>query len=278
MAPLVGTLLRLSGRGGRITDDFNRSVASGLGSTSEGAWPWTVLSGTWSVNGTKAITSTSHSSNPLAVVNPSLSDVDVSLTLGTGDALYFRVQDATNWWRLLWEGYQTSSCSTCCDTCCDTCTSYCSEYGKYCSGSQQGNWCYRCPYPNSSGGCACTCHPGDGCVGYYCQQSCGSYQCNCRSCNCYSCNCNYYNNYRAKVEKMVGGTLSTLYTGGSGSATTRARVVLQGNSVATYYGSGTTSLWSSSQSDLASATRYGVGRGSSSYNTSAIDDFQLLWE
>lgn len=273
MPPLLGTLLRRGG-GGKWSDNFNRSVSSGLGQMSAGP-AWSVITGAWSDNGSKPTTSTSQGSNPLAVVTPGVSDVDTKLTVGAGDALYFRVQDASNWWRALWEGWQTSSCQTCCSTCCQTCTQYCTYNNYQCQasgkipGASNCNGCPSCGSPYSCG------------LNGTCSQACGTTSCNCSSCNCTSCNCTYYDNYRLLTQKMVGGTLTTVHTGatyqGSSYATTVARVVTKGAAISTYSAT-STAQYSGSDASLQSAKSYGIGRGASSYNTSNIDDFEISWK
>lgn len=278
--PLLGTILRLTGRA-EIKDNFDRTLTGALGSTSQGEYPWSILTGTWNVSGTKPTTSTSQASNPLAVVQAGSPNVDAALDVGAGDALYFRVQDASNWWRILWEGYQTQTCQTCYQTCCNTCCSTCNSIYYGCSnpGYDGGNNYKGC------GGCTGTCsslnsqwvcnsRPGDTC----------SYSCNCSSCNCYSCNpynCNCVNsdNYRARLQKMVAGTLTTVADGAAAAGSTaRARVVTSGASVAAYFtrsGGSSTLFYSGDQPDLAIQTRHGIGRGASNYNQSAIDNLSI---
>lgn len=282
--PLIGTILRMANRGGSVKDDFNRTLSGSLGSTSLGGLPWSVITGTWSVNGTKPTTATTQSSNPLATINPGTPNQTALLTLGAGDALYFRVQNATNWWRALWEGYQTSSCGTCCNTCCSTCCSTCSGNEMGCSnpGYTGGNNCKGCMAGNSPclDSCCRAINTQWVCnyTGNTCTASCYCSSCNCYSCNCYSCNCSYYDNYRLRLEKMVAGALTAVSVGSVQSTpTTRAKIVTSADGqVSAYFGStGQTALYSGTDAALASQTLVGIGRGASSYNTSAIDDFDL---
>jgi hypothetical protein len=276
----------MAGRGGRIDDNFNRSLTGSLGSTSSGAYPWTINVGTWDVNGTRPTTATAQSSHPHAVVNSLQKDVDVALSVGAGDAIYFRVLDSNDWWRLLWEGYQTSSCQTCYQTCCSTCCDTCSySQGGCCTScSSCGCTCSCCNSDGAGSACTCGCSPCPASCYFQgnCSGSCNCVSCNCYSCNPYSCNCTYYDNYRPVLQKMVAGTLTTVSTGsvnqGSSWATTRLRVVTLGNTITTYYGaSGDTQHYSGSQADHATQTRHGIGRAASSYNSSAMDDFLLKW-
>ena len=289
MAPLLSWALRMAGRGARLSDDFNRTLSGSLGQMSVGSLPWSIVTGTWDVNGTRPTTATSQSSNPLAVVNPGPAIQDIELTLGAGDALYFRVQDATNWWRVLWDGYQTSSCQQCCSTCCSTCCDTCNGVLSCCvhEGPQSlscggcGSCNGDCPFPpcgvcigSGSTATCCSCYFSQG----NCTYSCNCYSCNCYSCNCTSCNCTYYDNYRLVLQKMIGGTLTTVQTGtaqqGSAYATTRAHVSLgSGGVMSAYYGQQL--LATRTEAELATETKSGIGRGASSYNVSALDDFQV---
>lgn len=276
MPPFVGTILRMAGRGGILKDDFNRTLAGNLGAMSQGGFVWNVVTGTWDVNGSRPVTATSLATNPLATVTSPVADFESLLTLGAGDALYFRVQDATNWWRVLWEGYQTSQCQQCCSTCCSTCCNTCNSDTNGCSTSVSS---FNC----GCVGCGdCTCSCTGGCSCYHnsastpCSYSCNCYSCNCVSCNCVSCNCVYSDNWRMKLQKMIAGTLTTVTTGPvQASATTRAKVALSGDNISAYFGS--TLLSSSAQPNLVGKNRVGIGRGASNYNTSAMDDFQLSW-
>lgn len=81
-----------------ITDNFNRSNSSSLGFTSDGKAQWSVLSGSFSISSNRA---TSSGTSGVAVVDLGASNVSASLSLSWGgDALYFRVTDANNWWRV----------------------------------------------------------------------------------------------------------------------------------------------------------------------------------
>lgn len=267
MAPLVSLALRIANRGA-IEDNFNRSLTGTLGSTSTGGVPWSILTGVWNVDGSRPTTATSMSSNPLAVIEASTPNVESTLTIGAGDALYFRVLDANNWWRVLWYGWQTSSCQSCCSTCCSTCTSYCTVNNYRCiRANPQGFGAENC------GGCP-SCSSPYWCEGHgSCQQACGTYSCNCYSCNCYSCNCTYYDNYQAQVEVCSGGSVAGVQTTSRSGATAAMKVTLRGNQITVSHGG--TVLYDAARTEHNTATKHGIGRGSSSYNTSAIDNFTL---
>ena len=279
--PLLGTMLRMASKGGKITDNFNRTLSGSLGTVSSGGYNWSILTGTWDVNGSKPTTATSQSSNPVAVLSPNVSNVEVKLTVGAGDAIYFRVKDSSNWWRLLWEGYQTSSCQTCCSTCCSTCYSTCSANTQGCSTNTSS---FNCGC-SGCGNCTCSCNIGAGCSCYLnsastsCTYSCNPYSCNCTSCNCTSCNCTYYDNYRLLTQKMVAGTLTTIHTSttlqGSANATKQVSVITQGSTITSYVAG--SQVYTGTQTDHQLESKHGIGRGASSYNASALDDFELNW-
>lgn len=83
-------------------DDFTRTTASGTGL---GAHPqgkvYEYPKGTFHVNGTAAVASTTVASDAIAVIKVSSGDNDAWATVDNsgGDCLYFRVQDANNWLR-----------------------------------------------------------------------------------------------------------------------------------------------------------------------------------
>lgn len=106
--PLFNTAAALSSRslgmtsGGlsltSVFDNFNRSNSSSLGFTSDGKAQWSVLSGSFSISSNTAVGS---GSSGVAVIDFGSSNVSAGLSLSWGgDALYFRVVDANNWWRV----------------------------------------------------------------------------------------------------------------------------------------------------------------------------------
>ncbi|MGE5327843.1 MAG: type II secretion system protein [Thiobacillus sp.] len=82
-----------------VSDNFNRTAAT-LGTSTIGAKTWTALSGSWSTNGTRAVTSTADSSNPIAVIDAGYANVDTSVDVsssGGGDSLIIRASDSNNY-------------------------------------------------------------------------------------------------------------------------------------------------------------------------------------
>lgn len=298
MAPL-GFRMRARNPRTTIEDNFNRTLTGSLGSTSTGGKPWEILSGTWNVDGAKAVSTTTRSSNPIAVVTAGYANIDSQITVGPGDALYFRVQDTNNWWRIVHEGWQTSSCSTCydtcydtcyqqcCQSCCSTCCSSCVNSYAGCHYSADGSFggCQGC------GSCSCGCPGGMYCgsMAGQCEYSCNCVSCNCVSCNCtscnpyscnpyscnpYTCNCNYYNNYQVKLQKMLGGSLSTITSQGTSGGTSVVRVVATGTNIKAYRDTSTL-FYDAAQADLQTAIKHGIGRGASDYDTPTLDNYSL---
>lgn len=255
-----------AGNLGPIADDFNRPNSSTLGVTSVGGVPWVPIIGTWGITSNRPTTSTAIADNPHAIVQANTPDVDTAIDVnssGGGDALYFRVVDASNWLRLRYYGWQSSS------TTCQTCYKY--TFTRECAHRSDGD-----------------------CAGVGGGPSCGKTYSNCGSCpspcptvccwdkNCIetttvcestSCNCTttYYNNYRTYFDKMVAGTVTQItYWNGS---TNRFRAITSSNTVRVF--TGTTDRGVFTVNDHVAATQHGFGRASSSYTGTALDNFDL---
>jgi len=92
-------------------DDFNRAnTLSGLGSIPGGP-TWLVQSGTWRILNNRAHTSTSADQNPIAYVTLNTPNASVEADLGPGDAVYSRIVDSNNWWRIRQRSWTTQSTS-----------------------------------------------------------------------------------------------------------------------------------------------------------------------
>lgn len=257
--------LMSAGNIGPISDDFNRPNASTLGITSVGGVPWVPIIGTWGITSNRPTTSTAIADNPHAIVQANTPDVDTSIDVnssGGGDALYFRVVDASNWLRLRYYGWQSSSTS------CQTCYEY--TYNRGCSHNLVGE-CGGvgggpdCKDKSNCGSCPPLC-PTTCCDATSCFKS-------TTTCDSYSCNCTttYYDNYRTYFDKMVAGTVSTItYWNGS---TSRFRAVTSANTVRVF--TGTTDRGVFTVNDHVSATQHGFGRAASSYTGTALDNFDL---
>jgi hypothetical protein len=98
-----------------IKDDFTRTDASSLGTTSNLVASWTATSGSWAISSNKATTSTSASSYPLATLDAvsELTDVDarVDVPTGAGPGVAFWVTDSSNWWAAVTSATSTTSYS-----------------------------------------------------------------------------------------------------------------------------------------------------------------------
>lgn len=261
----AGTWLR------SIVDTFTRADGA-LGITEIGGATWEVVSGTWTITGNKANTSTAGSSNPKAVVDLAENDIDLSILMGNqgGDCIYFRVVDNNNWWRLRYYGNQGTGTQYCnqyqyTHPCICSCTPHC---GTDCGMSYGGSACGSCPscgsYYNSGTGGTCNCSGG----------SCSSTSTVCGSVACGSYN---YDEFRFYLEKCVAGTITTVATSTTRSSTSAAmRVVALGNSI-TGFRDANVQLFNVTDAAHQSATKHGIGRGpTGNRNNQSLDNFNLV--
>jgi hypothetical protein len=86
----------------QITDSFDRTDASSLGTVSNGVTSWTDVTGSWAISSNKAATATSASSYPLSQVqNPLLQsnyELKVDVPSGAGAGVGFWITDTNNWY------------------------------------------------------------------------------------------------------------------------------------------------------------------------------------
>lgn len=248
-------------------DTFNRadtSAGSGLGTTDTGSLAWTTLTGTaWRILSNKASTTDTITTNPLCVIDISNSEADVQCDIGTGDAVYFRVVDANNWWRIRQSGVTSS-------------------------GTYVGSWSAWSAWSADIQGCgttygSCTAGESNYVSGFAtlntdCRLSVGpcsySYAKRTQSRTVYSYN---YTTYTLTLEKCVGGSVSTVGTPVN-TSTTKARALCTGSSIQWFRhdGSNWVSLGTITDSTHNTATKHGVGRGTSSVNASSIDNFVAI--
>ncbi len=113
---MLSDLLRRSGaQNVNLTDPFTRAdtpAGSGLGNVPGiGGQLWEIVSGSWRILANRAQCDTAASSNPIAVLRGGTGNFDqtVSVSSGGGDALYARVQDASNWLRARVRCYQVTT-------------------------------------------------------------------------------------------------------------------------------------------------------------------------
>jgi hypothetical protein len=86
----------------QITDSFDRTDASSLGTVSNGVTSWTDVTGSWGISSNKAATATAASSYPLSKVqNPLLQsnyELKIDVPSGAGAGVGFWITDTNNWY------------------------------------------------------------------------------------------------------------------------------------------------------------------------------------
>ena len=98
-----------------IRDNFNRSNASSLGTTSNQVDTWAATTGSWAIASNRATTSTAVASYPLATIeavagSPDV-DVRVDIPTGAGPGVAFWVTDTNNWWAAVTSATSTTTYS-----------------------------------------------------------------------------------------------------------------------------------------------------------------------
>jgi hypothetical protein len=315
--PLVTALAAGSGRGlGQfgltiaqilsIVDNFNRSNSSSLGFTSDGKAEWQVLQGSFSINSN---TARSSSTTSIAVVDIGASNVKVSSSLSwAGDALYFRVVNSSNWFRILryfdqvdnsytqyyntypWvstrDGYNHPGDGIFCQPAYHGPPSPVKEQ-YFPSSGPPGTFCYSplnhthdlyfpACYNGNTGGY----FPPDTLLGLTINHT---HNANCTSDGVPLPQSIYVpqidNYYYIALQRSVNGSISTLRDNVFSSAytVTSVQVTVNGNTINTKYNGGSTNLWNDiSDSNHSSATLHGIGRGPAGDSTSnSIDDFSV---
>lgn len=285
----------LAGQPRDASDDFNR-VGSSLGTTTTGELAWEALSGTWSTNGSRAVLNSSSNASPLAAVTYGSTNADVGANINVNDAIYFRVKDSNNWWRLR-EKQRTESY-----------TYYTSEpYTYYTYSYSAGSWSASsgfCEdsrlYPSTgtyysnyhspsglaqtksvhggvgSGGCGNAYGwPGTGFhVQYYGRQIYTNSTPQTGYQQVAHTGYNYY--YSLVLEKSVNDTITQVWAQPeSGSRQTLARAVVNGDSIAVYDSLTGSALKTVSDSYNNGEVKFGIGRAINSTSGSAIDNFAL---
>ena len=133
-----------------ISDDFNRTNSSTLGTASNGIAQWTTLKGSWGIASSQASSDTAASSGALAttpLIKPVPNyDITLDIPSGAGVGAAFWVTDQDNWWAAI--TYQTTSTSYSCPnggtrngTTCNTLSGYPASTGT----TQE-----LCAYPNTT--------------------------------------------------------------------------------------------------------------------------------
>lgn len=99
-----------------ISDDFNRTNSSTLGTASNGIAQWTTLKGSWGVESSQASSTTLATSGALAttpLIKPVPNyDITLDIPSGAGVGAAFWVTDQDNWWAAI--TYQTTSTTYSC--------------------------------------------------------------------------------------------------------------------------------------------------------------------
>jgi hypothetical protein len=306
--------------GDSVSDDFNRANSTGLGSTSVGGLPYEYyLNAATSfdvVSNTAQANPSTYSGTAYAVVDSGGSDVDLQVgvsSAGGGDALYFRVVDQSNWWRIRRCSYTyTYQYSYNCAYNCPVYTTYYCwnyDYGAIADGAL-GSFSGSCThnhadsgstYSTSSSSCPAAANYAHSHSGYWrntvnnpcdqlanawnhnhartsCSQSCGTASNITSYTTCYTtcyanANATAHDTY---LEKSVAGTVTQVDSVGSNPSTVRALAV--GTSIEWFTNGATQGAHTSS--DHQYATKHGIGRGVVSavgtpLSGTAIDNFSL---
>lgn len=215
-------------------DNFTRADGA-LGS------PWSTVRGTVSIQSNRAYGNPND--NAIAVVDAGTNGGDVQLsatcayanTYEGGQALYFRVVDANNWWRF---------------------------------------YVYRYYIFYGTGGYTCQNRLNNGAVGPVEQSpvdSSGPYTDAQGNPGYRYCDVNGYYTYYFDVvlEKSVNGTLSSARAQDVAQPLS-LRVTALGNTISGYINGGTTPLVTTTDATFATATRHGLGYATSSYTSSNL--------
>lgn len=243
------------------SDDFLSSGALGTVKTGTPAVTWEFLNSTssnWTRNsGGFASSTTAASSNPMAIAN--VGKADVSITEGvrsTGNAIYFRVVDATNWLRLR-VNYDRVATGT---------STYYTSYLEYQVRNEPTWYSNGGPIASTANQAITNCQN----QGNQMLAS-GSYTA-WRGCNSavQSTSTNYSYYYYLILDKSVNGTISTLDSQSLGSLPAFIKVIAKGSSIQTFYGSTsatTSSSITANDGTNSTATKHGIGYAASSYNS-----------
>lgn len=256
MSPLGATRAGIfrNPSGVAVVDDFNRPDG-GLGVTSQGAVPWEVLAGSWTVAGNHASSPSVQSSNPRAVVQTGAADGTLQANVGLGgDALLFRVVDASNWWRVRTRYWQEAF------------TQFCYSYWYIADCYNASNPSQQCPGMQSCGSCgSCQggCFAPNGCF----QQP--------YTCSQYACGTTYVPHYAVVLDRMVAGTITTVQEVEPASAS-QLKVVMRGSNIDVYRQT-VNPVISVTSSVHQTATKHGIGAAASDVPAGgAIDNFSFV--
>lgn len=277
-----------------IFDNFNRADSTSLGQTSDGLALWVVLNGAFSISGNKAVPTTSGAASGLAVVDTGASNIEISSTVGEGgDAIYFRVVDANNWWRA---GIANTSTTY---PVYNTQWNYQNCWGTF---TQSANGAYGCVDPSVHGsethGCITESNftgvtptsPGPGgthshTIYYPCglyhldyQHTHGSTGWSLVSTQLVQVGSGTSTSYYIYLDKCVSGVVTQVSASSALSAVpTSMKVAANGSTINVQFNGGVTNVASATDSQHLTATRHGFGRrepGSTSYQN--IDNWSCV--
>lgn len=242
----------------------NTAQGAGLGTAPSGL-VWTQISGQWQIQSNYAYTPTSSASNPIAAVT-SVANVDISADVSSagGDALYFRVVDANNWFRLRVEnnttyvsqGYNQSY-------------SYPSSWQCHADIWATPSYEYLGTADYSSGYDASgTTYPEQRYIVTSCSVS--GYSTG----NTWVDTSYWSYEYKAVFEKCVAGVVTTLAAYTLGVPTSKLRVVMFGSDYKIYFNNETFYTGVVVDSTFNTAVKHGIGRGYQN-NSSTLDNFSI---
>lgn len=248
------------------------SGSGSLGTIEVGGVAWSALTGTWARSGGKAVTTAAASTNPLAVVDVGWGDVDASISVSPtgGDALYFRVVDASNWLRLrlrstvTTSSYQSGWDTSAWTTTGATCNLGGPQFTSICSGTDPASGlCTSQTVYGGAGECSVGTNP-NGTPATFQTRTVSPHYVTTSS-----------TSYSLVLEKCVAGTVTQLGSVAMGSTqVTSLRVTANGSTITAYANAVQKGVFT--DATFATATKHGIGRGGpTSSDSSAIDDFAL---
>lgn len=247
-------------------DNANRAnTAAGAGFGTADGLTWEHLSGQGNINNNLFNFSTAAGANPIAVVQFGSPNVDVKVDVaaaGGGDSIYFRVVDANNWWRVRYRHYQVSQAY------------YSTQYEYLCHYAT-----YSKPTMNYNG--THSTYEWGGCFGAYedqynsVQLAASSATGNSQQVYAGTSTADFYHVF---LEKCVGGVVTVVHDQTlNAQSVTSITAVAEGNFVRCGWKIGANWAYSSSYTDAThnTATKHGIGRGTSEITTSALDNFSI---
>lgn len=235
-----------------FSDNFNRTSASNLGTSSSGGL-WEAIRGTWTANGSVATTATAASSYPISVHDMGSKNVVINLDVTQGSGAAFWVTDTQNWWGAFpWQDTVTTWSSECASfsSSCTSFTSSCTG-GSSCTSSSCSAWTSSCSSSSCSSWVPTYVGPGytSECVTWSCSgwtSSCSSFSCTAWTCGSWSSTCNSFTSSCSswtstsssspgtrylRVIRSLTNTVTTIVEGTVSAAIASIRVRLSGDTI-----------------------------------------------